>query len=135
MCPLTSTGGHGERVRRWLSQKVGRHAQPLMLATVAFVARRRSCDRHERIAVVTPQPGAMLILLDAGHIDEKRDPGHVVQMQRRAVAPWLPTLPRERRKARIEIEALCEGGQRRWEILHDDAWRAWRETWCRQDPP
>jgi hypothetical protein len=50
----------------------------------------------------------MLILLDTWHTHEKRNLGHVVQMERWNIAPAPPAVWGERRKACLEIEPRGE---------------------------
>ena len=48
------------------------------------------------------------VLLDTGQTHEKRNPGHVVQMERWNIAPAPPAVWGERRKACLEIEPRGE---------------------------
>ncbi|MCH2254649.1 MAG: hypothetical protein MK365_16015 [Vicinamibacterales bacterium] len=87
---------------------MGRRPQPQSPSTVTFVAAWERGDGHEQIAVAAPQSSAMLILLDIWHTHEKRNPGHVVQMERWNIAPAPPAVWGERRNACLEIEPRGE---------------------------
>lgn len=94
MCVARGAGAsHGDRRADWVRNQVLGSAHAQCIPTVRFVADGLWRDGYVYVVILCTKAATMLVFFDPSDIDEKGDPRHVVELQRRAWrVPGPPTM-------------------------------------------